>query len=86
MNAKQLLQEFNTAYRRNYNRLYNSDSAYMDALQSKAADAFNDLIKSDSLFKQAVIDFVAFRAGDPISSDREAAAFYITYSYFELFY
>lgn len=59
--------------------------AFYDALYNErinapgAAAAFDAAMANDPDFKKAVLDFVAARL-DPISSDREAAAFYLAYT------
>ena len=68
------IHEFAKRFRKEYSFLYDNDDNV--AGYDEAVDAFDEYLKKDiGGFKKFVGEFVVFRGYDPVSSDREAAAF-----------
>lgn len=70
------IHEFSKRYSDNYEWLYNYDGSDYNRVVSELCDIFDNYFLKKH--KQFITDFVIFRGYDPISSDRECAAFVLT--------
>lgn len=64
-------EEFLRSFGEVYEALYRNEG-YVD--YRRAVDLFDDLLREDEGFKAELLDFAEFRQ-DPVTSDRECAAF-----------
>ncbi|MBO4858719.1 MAG: hypothetical protein J5527_09405 [Treponema sp.] len=70
--------EFFNHFHNHYDELYNGDWKVVGNIQSYNMNLFDQLMKSNPIFKEAVVNLVKER-NDPFSSDRECAAVVLSF-------
>lgn len=72
------MKEFSKAYSNAYETFYNSDSSVMNCIEYYFTKQFDNRYNNDDSFTNTANDFMEYRK-DALTSDREVAAFCITY-------
>lgn len=76
-----MLKEFSLIFRNTYDFLYGGGEP-ATIIEGGYCGLHDEMMKTDPEYKAAMMDFIKYRE-DPITSDREAAAAFISYQVIE---